>query len=110
LGDTEEIAVHPDKLRYKTSRAKLAIRKKPYKVLLAPRIHLCYRRCEGPGTWSVHADFGLKRFALADDREPKNGISVLDYEQACKYAIKLVRGNEGGADKAGHGRRSARCL
>jgi hypothetical protein len=91
--------VHPDTLRYKTNRAKLAIRKKPYKVLLAPRIHLCYRRCEGPGTWSVQDDSGLERFALADDREAKNGVSVMDYDQACKEALKRARDSEGGADK-----------
>jgi integrase len=91
--------MHPDTLRYKTNRAKLAVRKKPYKLLLAPGIHLAYRRCEGPGTWSVAAAFGLKRFALADDREAKNGVSVMDYDQACKHAVKLVRGNEGSADK-----------
>jgi integrase len=90
--------VHPDTLRYKTNRAKRAIRKKPYKLLLAPGIHLAYRRCEGPGTWSVHAAFGLRRFALADDREAANGISVMTYDQASKHAIKLVRGGEGNAD------------
>jgi integrase len=89
--------MHPDKLRYKSNRAKLAVRKKPYKLLLAPGIHLAYRRCERPGTWSVDAGF-LRRFALADDREAANGVSVMTFEQASKYAIKLVRGGEGNAD------------
>jgi integrase len=93
------LTVHPDRLRYKTNRAKLDVRKKPYRVLLAPNIHLCYRRCAGPGTWSVAAEFGLKRFSLADDREPANGVSVMDFGQACAHALKLVRGSEGGADK-----------
>jgi integrase len=91
--------MHPDRLRYKTARAKLPIRKKPYRLLLAPRIHLCYRRCEGPGTWSVAAEFGLKRFSLADDRELANGTSVMDFQQASAHALKLVRGSEGAADK-----------
>jgi integrase len=91
-------SIYSDKLRNRTNRLRLEIRKKPYKVLVAPGIFLCYRRNEGPGTWSVEAGW-LKRFALADDHEEANGKSVMTYWQASKHALKMVRGSEGDADK-----------
>jgi integrase len=86
--------VYADKLRNRTNRLKLPIRKKPYKALISPGIFLCYRRNAGPGTWSVEAGW-LKRFALADDFEEANGISVLSYHQATAKALAMVRGSEG---------------
>jgi integrase len=88
-----------DDFRYRTRRLKLPNKKKPYKYLLAPGIFLCYRRNEGPGTWSVETGGWLKRFALADDREDANGTSVLSFEQAQKRALKMTRGSEAEADK-----------
>jgi hypothetical protein len=64
-------SIYSDKLKNRTNRLKLPIKKKPYKVLIAPGIFLCYRRNEGPGTWSVEAGW-LKRFAIADDFEGAN--------------------------------------
>src|SRR5229473_4461700 len=90
--------IYSDKLRNRTNRLKLPIRKKPYKTLLAPGIFLCYRRCAGPGSWSVEAGW-LKRFALADDFEDANNGSVLSFHQAQVKALKLVRGAEGDTDK-----------
>jgi integrase len=96
--DTVARSIYSDKLRNRTARLKLPVRKKPYKVLVAPGIFLCYRRNAGPGTWSVEAGW-LKRFALADDFETANGGSVLTYFQAQAHALKLVRGSEGDSDK-----------
>ena len=72
--------------------------KTPYKVLIAPGIFLCYRRNEGPGTWSVQAGW-LKRFALADDHEDANNKSVMTFYQAQQHALKMARGSEGDNDK-----------
>ena len=47
-------SIYSDKLKNRTNRLKLPIKKKPYKLLIAPGIFLCYRRNEGPGTWSVN--------------------------------------------------------
>jgi len=91
-------SIYSDKLRNRSNRLKLPIKKKPYKLLIAPGIFLCYRRNEGPGTWSVEAGW-LKRFALADDYEPANGTTVQTFWQAQKHALKLVRGSEGDTDK-----------
>lgn len=91
--------VYAPKLRNRTSRLRLPIRKKPYKALLAPGIHLCYRRNAGPGTWSVETQGWLKRFAIADDHEDANNASVMSYWQAQKQALKLVRGSETDSDK-----------
>jgi integrase len=91
-------SIYSDKLRNRTNRLRLPIRKKPYKVLIAPGIFLAYRRNAGPGTWSVEAGW-LKRFALADDHEEANNTTVLSYHQAAAKALKLVRGSEGDSDK-----------
>src|SRR5229473_2329439 len=82
-------SIYSDKLRNRTNRLKLPIRKKPYKLLIAPGIFLCYRRNAGPGTWSVEAVW-LKRFAIADDHEGANNASVLSFHQAQAKALKLV--------------------
>jgi integrase len=91
-------SIYSDKLKNRTNRLKLAIKKKPYKVLIAPGVFLCYRRNEGPGMWSVQAGW-LKRFALADDFENANNASVMSYFQAQQRALKIVRGSEGDSDK-----------
>jgi integrase len=88
-------SIYSDKLKNRTNRLKLPIKKKPYKLLIAPGIFLCYRRCAGPGTWSVEAGW-LKRFALADDHENANNKSVMSFYQAQAHALKMVRGTEGG--------------
>jgi hypothetical protein len=91
-------SIYSDKLRNRTNRLKLKVKKKPYKVLIAPSIFLCYRRNEGPGTWSVEAGW-LKRFALADDFENANGKSVMSFYQAQAHALKMARGSESDSDK-----------
>lgn len=91
-------SVYSNSLKNRTNRLKLPIKKKPYKLLIAPGIFLCYRRNTGPGTWSVEAGW-LKRFAIADDYEAANNGSVLSYWQAQKRALAMVRGSEGDSDK-----------
>ena len=91
-------SIYSEKLKNRTNRLKLPIKKKPYKVLIAPGIFLCYRRNEGPGTWSVEAGW-LKRFAVADDFENANNQTVMSYHQAQQHALKMVRGSEGDSDK-----------
>lgn len=91
-------SIYSDKLKNRTNRLKLAIKKKPYKVQIAPGIFLCYRRNEGAGTWSVEAGW-LKRFAIADDHETANNATVMSFYQAQQRALKIARGSEGGSDK-----------
>ena len=91
-------SIYSNKLKNKTNRLKLPIKKKPYKLLIAPGIFLAYRRNEGPGTWSVEAGW-LKRFAIADDFENANNKSVMSFYQAQHHALKMVRGSEGDSDK-----------
>ena len=74
------------------------MRKKPYKLLLAPGIYLCYRRNEGTGTWSAKAGW-LKRFALADDVEKASIRSVMSFSEAQQHALKMARGSDGDSDK-----------
>jgi integrase len=87
-----------NELKNRTNRLKLPIRKKPYKLLIAPGIFQCYRRNAGPGTWSVEAGW-LKRFAIADDFEDANNASVMSFWQAQKRALAMVRGSEADSDK-----------
>jgi integrase len=86
-------------LENRTNRLKLPIRKKPFGVLIAPGIHLCYRRNAGPGTWSVKCNGWLKRFGLADDHEDANGESVMTYWQALERAKILARAGEGNSEQ-----------
>jgi integrase len=84
-----------------TARAKLAVAKAPYYAKLAPGIYVGYRRNQsGVGTWSArgtdgHGHAWLKRIGLADDLEPADGRSVLDYWQALDLARKLARRQPG---------------
>ena len=86
---------YSNSLKNRANRLKPPIRKKPYKLLITPRVFICYRRNEGPGTWSVETGW-LKRFAVADDFEDANGVSVMSFYQAQPHALKMVRGSEGG--------------
>jgi len=75
--------IRAPKLENRTSRLKLAARRKPYFVLLSPGISLGYRRNVGAGSWSVkssdgHGSAWLKAFGLADDFENSNGAAVLE--------------------------------
>jgi integrase len=88
------------KLETATARRKLAIRKKPYWLKLAPTIALGFRRNAGPGTWSVRSTDGhgsdwIKRIGLADDQEPADGGAVLTFWQAQDRARALARGQTG---------------
>jgi integrase len=83
-------------LETRTARLKLAPRKKPYAVRVAPGVRLGYRRNEGAGTWSVIAADGksgnwIKKFALADDHEEADGEYVLTYWQAQDRSRRLAR-------------------
>lgn len=91
-------SIYSNALKNRTNRLKLRVKKKPYKLLIAPGIFLCYRRNEGPGTWSVEAGW-LKRFAIADDHEPANNGSVMSFWQAQKRALAMVRGSEADSNK-----------
>ncbi|SIN88816.1 Site-specific recombinase XerD [Bradyrhizobium erythrophlei] len=86
-------------LENRTARLKLATRKKPYAVLIAPGIFLAYRRNAGPGTWSVKCNGWLKRFSIADDHEDANGESVMTYWQALDHAKTLARAGEGNSEQ-----------
>jgi integrase len=85
-------------LENRTPRLRLPQRKKPFSVLIAPSIHLAYRRNAGPGTWSVKCNGWLKRFALADDHEDANGETVLNFWQAQDRARALARAGEANSE------------
>src|SRR6516165_4999092 len=90
-------------LQTPTSRGRLAPRDKPYAIRLIPGVWLGYRAAQsGTGAWLVIAADGKggrwqKAFGHADDRQPADGIVVLDYEQAANKARALARGDANAA-------------
>lgn len=93
--------VRSPKLENRTSRLRLASRRKPYFCLLGPGISLGYRRNVGSGSWSVKASNGhgnswLKSFALADDHEEATASgTVLDFWAASTKAREIARARDG---------------
>src|SRR5262245_36487413 len=90
------------RLETAAARRRLAVRKKPYWLTIAPGIAVGYRRNAGAGTWSVRSSDGhggdwVKKFALADDLEPADGKTVLGYWAAIDVARKLARRQPGDA-------------
>src|SRR5262245_65458975 len=90
-------------LQTRTGRARLAPRGKPYKVRLIPGVHLGYHAAQSrTGSWVVIASKGdgtywTDAFAHADDRQPSDGVKVLNYEQAALRARALARGDANAA-------------
>jgi integrase len=89
------------KLETRAARLRLKIRRKPYFLLVAPRVGLGYRRNQGPGSWVARGANGvggywLKVFAISDDHEDADGNAVLSFWQAQDKAKELVRGRSGG--------------
>jgi integrase len=84
----------------RTGRSKLKKRHKPYYRLIAPGLHLGYRKvATGAGTWlsrryngkgAGYSTENLKNadgaFAVADDYDAADGVRVLNFEQAQKKA------------------------
>jgi hypothetical protein len=86
------------KLENRTSRLRLAIRKKPYSASIAPGVVLQYRRNKGPGAWGVRLTSGkdqTHRLGTADDYADADGRDVLDYLQAHDAARAKAREYEG---------------
>ena len=97
-------------LETRTARLKLPPRGRPYTVRVADGVRLGYRPIgKSAGTWNVLGADGkggswLQRFAVADDYEPANGDTILDFWQAQDRARELVHGGRDGNaadDRAG---------
>jgi integrase len=87
--------ITPDHLKNKTNRAKLDVAPKPYWFALSVGLFIGYRRCQGPGRWTVRDAAGVvTTFALADDRDEANGVQVMNWEQAQIEARRRVRGGD----------------
>jgi integrase len=88
--------IRSGQLETRSSRLRLAARRKPYTARIGPGLRLGYRRNATAGTWSVLAADGkggswLKGFAAADDYEDANADTVLDFWQAQDRARVLAR-------------------
>src|SRR5262249_60285363 len=100
-------------LETRTSRLKLPVRRKPHAfTTIAPGIALGYRRCVGAGRWIVrvadgHGGNWQKAFAVADDHEPANNESVLDFWTAQDKARQAARGTTTGGETSPHPRHHA---
>jgi hypothetical protein len=103
--------IHSAELETRTARAKLAVRRKPYGVRIAPGVKLAYRRNKGAGTWSVACADGaggewIKKVGLADDMEDADGKDVMSYWQAMVAARQLARATDGDHVATSHIERS----
>jgi hypothetical protein len=93
------------RLEHRTSRLKLAVRRKPYDfTTISPGIALGYRRTTASGTWVVRVADGkggnwTKRVGLADDFEAADCEHVIDWWQAIDKARKLARGSDADAGR-----------
>jgi integrase len=84
------------RLDTREARLRLKVRGKPYWRLIEPGLHLGYRRLAGrPGTWCVRRYVGHQAYAIetlrgvvADDYAEADGVSVLDFRQAQREALK----------------------
>jgi integrase len=88
----------------RTARLKLPIRKKAVFVSVSRGIALGYRRCKGPGRWTVRCADGAggnweKTFGTADDYEAADGAHILDYAQALTEALAQARGTDADAGR-----------
>ncbi len=85
-------------LENRSSRLKLAVRRKPYNgPALARGVVLLYRRNKGNGAWTLkasdgHGKYWTKRIGEADDYDEADGATVLTFFQAQDVAKKLARG------------------
>jgi integrase len=72
-------------------RLKLSPQHRPYFHEIRTGLALGFRRNQGAGMWLVRVAKGdgsnwQKKFALADDIEPANGVTIMSYEQALARA------------------------
>jgi hypothetical protein len=88
--------IHDPKLETPTARLLLAVRRKPYDgPSLARGVKLQYRRNNGNGAWVLkvangHGTYWTKAIAEADDLDPGNGKTILDFFEAQDLAKKLA--------------------
>jgi hypothetical protein len=98
-------------LKSPSARAKLDVRKRPYRQHLERGLTLAYRKNHGPGTWRVIGADGnggewLKGFGSADDGDSvADGKMIFSYKQAAQEARRLVRGGDADNAEADQGKR-----
>jgi hypothetical protein len=89
--------VRDSNLETRSARSRLKVRHKPYYRLIAPGLHLGYRKLSsGPGTWISrrYVGAGTGKYSVenlrapdgnlifADDYEDSDGIRILTFAQA----------------------------
>ncbi len=93
-------SVRHSRLDTRTSRLRLAVRRKPYNgPSLARGVSLLYRRCKTNGTWVLkasngHGAYWTKAIAEADDFDESNGKTILTFFEVQDVAKKLATGTE----------------
>jgi integrase len=88
------------KLDTPTARAKLKPRQKVYTNVIGRGVRLAYWRNRLiAGSWGYIFKGTLKKIAAADDAEPADDRTILDYWQACRHVLKIT-GVKDGTDHA----------
>jgi hypothetical protein len=106
-GDQMPRQVRDAALETRTARSRLRVRPRPYYRLIAPGLHLGYRKlASGPGTWIARRYLGNGSYATenlrtsgnlivtADDYADSDGEAVLNFAQAQDRARAAVRRND----------------
>lgn len=99
-------------LETRTARSRLKVAHKPYYRLIAPGLHLGYRKlASGPGTWIARRYIGAGAYAtenlrtpgnliiVADDFDDADGSAVLSFAQAQDRVRAAVRRGADEGDK-----------
>lgn len=81
-------------LTTKSARARLPARHKPYWRSLGMEVHLGYRKAVRGGRWHVRwywdGRYLQRTLGLADDLFEADGVTTLDFDQACRKAREIV--------------------
>jgi integrase len=104
-------AIRDTNLETRTARSRLKVAHRPYYRLLAPGLHVGYRKLSsGPGTWIARRYLGAGKYSVenirsagnlivtADDFDEADGSAVLNFSQAQERVRMGARrgGDDGG--------------
>jgi hypothetical protein len=84
----------------KKPRLKLPVQQRPHYHDIRKGLALGYRKNKGGGTWLVRVADGkgknwLENFAISDDNEKADGVTIMNYEQALAKAPSIAGVDEG---------------
>ena len=93
--------IRSTQLESRSARLKLPIRRKLYTAVIGRGLRAGYRRCKTDGTWSIvkadgHGGSWTDKIdgVVADDYRDPDGVTVLDFWQACSRIRQIALGED----------------